>query len=57
MYIKSLGASPADLKVAFAKLDTDGDGTLGREEIRRATEEYYTSEDPTAPGNWLFGNL
>ncbi|WP_392895447.1 EF-hand domain-containing protein [Streptomyces sp. LN699] len=57
MYIKSLGASPADLKVAFAKLDTDGDGTLGRDEIRRATEEYYTSEDPKAPGNWLFGNL
>ncbi|WP_329448352.1 EF-hand domain-containing protein (plasmid) [Streptomyces sp. NBC_01426] len=57
MYIKSLGASPEDLKVAFAKLDTDGDGTLGREEIRRATEEYYTSEDPKAPGNWLFGAL
>ncbi|MFD6181869.1 EF-hand domain-containing protein [Streptomyces goshikiensis] len=57
MYIKSLGADPSDLKVAFAKLDTDRNGTLGREEIRRATEEYYTSEDPQAPGNWLFGNL
>ncbi|MGW5399612.1 EF-hand domain-containing protein [Streptomyces sp. NPDC003952] len=57
MYIKSLGASPVDLTVAFAKLDTDGDGHLDRDEIRRATEEYYTSEDPQAPGNWLFGNL
>ncbi|MFD5142668.1 EF-hand domain-containing protein [Streptomyces sp. NPDC058401] len=57
MYIKSLGASPADLKIAFAKLDTDADGSLRRDEIRRATEEYYTSEDPQAPGNWLFGNL
>ncbi|GGZ93443.1 EF-hand domain-containing protein [Streptomyces subrutilus] len=57
MYIKSLGTSPQDLKVAFARLDVDGDGNLGRDEIRRATEEFYTSEDPQAPGNWLFGNL
>lgn len=35
----------------------DGDGNLGRDEIRRATEEFYTSEDPQSPGNWLFGNL
>ncbi|MFD8985064.1 EF-hand domain-containing protein [Streptomyces sp. NPDC059564] len=57
MFSKTLGASPADLKVAFAKLDRDGNGTLDREEIRRATEEYGTSEDPQAPGNWLFGSL
>ncbi|WP_330328931.1 EF-hand domain-containing protein [Streptomyces sp. NBC_00536] len=57
MFSKTVGASPADLKVAFAKLDRDGNGTLDREEIRRATEEYGTSEDPQAPGNWLLGPL
>ncbi|KIZ14743.1 EF-hand domain-containing protein [Streptomyces natalensis] len=55
MYARTLGASPADLAVAFAKLDLDGNGTLDSQEIRKATEEYYTSEDPEAPGNWLFG--
>ncbi|MFD9307254.1 EF-hand domain-containing protein [Streptomyces sp. NPDC060048] len=57
MLIKTMGGSPEDLKAAFAKLDADGDGTLSREEIRRATEEYWTSEDPNAPGNRLFGAL
>ncbi|KUL43830.1 hypothetical protein ADL22_13185 [Streptomyces sp. NRRL F-4489] len=55
MYTKTLGAAPDDLRTAFAKLDLDGNGVLDREEIRKATEEYYTSDDPQAPGNWLFG--
>ncbi|SEL78665.1 EF-hand domain-containing protein [Streptacidiphilus jiangxiensis] len=55
MYTRTLGASPTDLVLAFSELDLDGNGTLDREEIRKATEEYYTSDDPQAPGNWLFG--
>ncbi|GAA2104503.1 hypothetical protein GCM10009801_80170 [Streptomyces albiaxialis] len=55
MYTRTLGASPEDLAAAFTKLDLNGDGSLDAGEIRRATEEYHTSEDPQAPGNWLFG--
>ncbi|MDJ1138380.1 EF-hand domain-containing protein [Streptomyces iconiensis] len=57
MYTRTLGASPDALAASFARLDTDGDGTLDSDEIRRATEEFYTSEDPDAPGNQLFGPL
>ncbi|MGW8379908.1 EF-hand domain-containing protein [Streptomyces sp. ODS28] len=57
MYNRTLGAHPDDLAVAFSKLDLNGDGTLDSEEIHRATQEFYTSEDPQAPGNWLFGPL
>ncbi|WP_425832460.1 EF-hand domain-containing protein [Streptomyces fractus] len=57
MYTHTLGADPGDLATAFARLDLDGNGSLDADEIRRATEEYYTSESPDAPGNWLFGAL
>lgn len=57
MYTKTLGASPEDLTVAFDTLDRDGNGYLDHDEIRQATEEYYTSTDPQAPGNSLFGPL
>lgn len=57
MYSKTLGATREDLKVAFARLDLDGNGTLDHEEIHRAAIEYCSSDDPQAPGNWLFGSL
>ncbi|MFJ6798894.1 EF-hand domain-containing protein [Streptomyces sp. NPDC091268] len=57
MYAKTFGYPPEALKVAFAKLDLDGNGLLDREEIRRAAEEYCTSDAPDAPGNWLYGPL
>lgn len=40
---------------AFARLDRDGDGSLSREEVLAMTREFYLSDDPNAPGNWLFG--
>ena len=55
MFANTVNASPEDLEAAFHKLDQDGDGALSSEEIRTAAEEYYTSEDPQAPGNWLLG--
>lgn len=51
------GGSPEDMAQAFAKLDLDGNGTLDAEEIRSAVAEFFTSEDPDARGNWLYGPL
>ncbi len=39
----------------FPRLDTDGDGTLSRDEVRVVVGQFYQSDDPDAPGNWLFG--
>jgi Ca2+-binding EF-hand superfamily protein len=40
---------------AFQKLDTSGDGQISKEEAVQRVQEYYFSDDPAAPGNWLFG--
>ncbi|MGH3875194.1 MAG: EF-hand domain-containing protein [Pseudonocardiaceae bacterium] len=45
----------ADANEAFAHLDTDGDGRLSAEEFTRAAVEYWSSNDPDAPGNWWLG--
>ncbi|MGH3720441.1 MAG: EF-hand domain-containing protein [Pseudonocardiaceae bacterium] len=45
----------ADANEAFAHLDTDGDGYLSAEEFTQATVEYWSSNDPDAPGNWWIG--
>ncbi|HLU75620.1 MAG TPA: hypothetical protein VKZ82_25825 [Nonomuraea sp.] len=42
---------------AFDRLDTTGRGVLTVDELVRAARDYYTGEDPEAPGNWLFGPL
>ncbi|MBQ1157463.1 EF-hand domain-containing protein [Streptomyces sp. A73] len=51
------GGTPEEMAAAFTKLDLDGNGTLGPEEIRTAVTEYFTSEDTEARGNWLYGPL
>lgn len=57
MYSKTLGLPSEGLDEAFTALDIDGSGSLSREEIQTAVEEYYTSEERDTPGNWLFGPL
>jgi len=41
----------------FARLDLNHDGKLTAEEVLAATREFYFSDDPDAPGNWMFGKL
>lgn len=53
---KAFGTSPKNVRIAFEKLDRDGNGWLSVDELLKAWQEYYTSADPEAPGNWLFGD-
>jgi Ca2+-binding EF-hand superfamily protein len=39
----------------FRKLDTNGDGYIGRDEMRTIVREFFTSDDPNALGNWMVG--
>ncbi|MFF4328781.1 MULTISPECIES: EF-hand domain-containing protein [unclassified Streptomyces] len=45
----------ADLDAAFAHLDRDGNGALGPSAFESAVVEYWSSTDPSAPGNWWMG--
>jgi Ca2+-binding EF-hand superfamily protein len=47
----------ADGIEAFSRLDQDNDGHITRDELAKAIVEYWTSENPRAVGNWLFGGL
>lgn len=40
---------------AFLKLDRNGDDQVTKEELLQAVDEFFKSDDPKAPGNWLFG--
>lgn len=40
---------------AFTKLDINKDGQVSREELSLALKDFFTSDDPNATGNWLFG--
>jgi DNA-binding SARP family transcriptional activator/Ca2+-binding EF-hand superfamily protein len=44
-----------DVKATFAMLDVDGDGFLTREETVRLAKDFYLTNDPDAPGNFLYG--
>lgn len=51
------GVVPQGKEKAFGRLDHDSDGSLRAEEARTAVVEFWTSEDPEADGNWLYGPL
>jgi len=41
----------------FQKLDSNGDGTLSKEEIYQHFYDFHFSEDKNAAGNFFFGDL
>ena len=57
LYLRAVGLSETDAKAAFEKLDTDRDGFIFREDFAQKAYEYYTSNDPEAPGNWFYGSF
>jgi len=46
-----------DLTGIFALLDLNGDGHLSREEFAMLWRQYWISDDPVEPGNWLCGRI
>ncbi|MFI6477752.1 EF-hand domain-containing protein [Nonomuraea sp. NPDC050663] len=57
LMLAAFGTAYDDVDEAFDRLDRDHDGTLTVSELVLAVREYYTGDDPHAPGNWLFGPL
>ncbi|MEV6521120.1 EF-hand domain-containing protein [Longispora sp. NPDC051575] len=57
MYARTFGLPPDRTAAGFAALDRDGDGVLDTAELLRAAGEFWTSADPDAPGNLMYGPL
>jgi Ca2+-binding EF-hand superfamily protein len=52
-----LGVSAEHSGPAFALIDLDGNGVISHDEYRAAIVDFYLSNDPGAPGNYLLGPL
>jgi len=57
IWIGAYGVSKEDAAAAFVKLDENGDRAISRAELVQAARDFHASEDPNAPGNWLYGPL
>lgn len=54
-FFRSFRKDEGDGVAAFEKLDVDGKGYLTRKEFLDVVTQFHLSDDPDAPGNWLFG--
>lgn len=54
-FVTAFGISELDSDVGFDKVDADGDGYVTQEEMLAAIRDYYFSDGPQLPGNWLLG--
>src|SRR4051812_21919317 len=52
---QAYGLTADQARQTFERLDVSGQGYLTREEIYARAHEFFYSDDPDAPGSWLFG--
>jgi Ca2+-binding EF-hand superfamily protein len=55
LFLKAYNVDERLFDDIFRHLDLNGDGYLSRDEIFKLVREFYLSDDPQAPGNWLVG--
>ncbi|MFF4317850.1 EF-hand domain-containing protein [Streptomyces sp. NPDC001568] len=55
--VETWNGQPTDLTGVFELLDLNGDGHLSREEFAQLWLQFWTSDDPAEPGNWLCGRF
>ncbi|WP_330181538.1 patatin-like phospholipase family protein [Nocardia sp. NBC_01503] len=53
--LTALGVDTSGIHAVSLRLDTNNDGVLSLDELDEAFADYFTSEEPGAPGNLLFG--
>jgi len=56
-FLRAYGTDEARAAALFSTLDRDGDGQINRDEARLIAWEFFIGDDPTQPGNYIFGDL
>jgi Ca2+-binding EF-hand superfamily protein len=57
IFVKVFGISYEDVPSNFAKLDLNKDGFISKVELMALMDQWYTSTNPSEPGNYLAGPL
>ena len=52
-HFRAWNHSEEQARIAFPRLDRGGSGAISKAEWMANLEEFYFSEDPDAPGNWV----
>ncbi|SHM08224.1 EF-hand domain-containing protein [Actinacidiphila paucisporea] len=55
--VETWNGRSVDMTGVFELLDLNGDGHLSREEFALLWRQFWTSDDPVEPGNWLCGRF
>ncbi len=55
--VETWNGQPVDMTGIFALLDLNGDGHLSRTEFAMLWRQFWISDDPKEPGNWLCGRF
>ena len=55
--VETWNGQAADMTGIFELLDLNGDGHLSREEFALLWCQFWVSDDPVEPGNWLCGRF
>lgn len=55
--VETWNGGSVDMDGVFELLDRNGDGHLSREEFALLWRQFWISEDPAEPGNWLCGRF
>lgn len=56
-WFNAYGVCADDAERAFRAVDRNGDGLLNAQDVQKALREFYTGDDPQAPGSLIFGPL
>ena len=57
VWLGCYGVDSATAEAAFQRLDVSGSGQVSNAETRERVREFYQSENPDSPGNWLLGEI
>jgi hypothetical protein len=56
-FAKAYGFFQEDGEKYFKNMDSDRDGYITTDQLYKIVDQYFHSNDPEAPGNWLFGSF